>query len=83
MTIQEYRDRTKVERIGTCQYKVTITYYGKKYTCKSNNSTAWDRLDDDRYPDNYCIGFYTNKEAWSASMPDCLSSWPGARMPSS
>ena len=71
MTIQEYRDRTKVERIGTCQYRVTITYYGKKYTCMSNNSTAWDRLDDDRYPDNYRIGFHTNKEAWRAFYEEC------------
>lgn len=71
MTIEQLRERTKVEWIGTCQYRVTITYRGRTYTCKSNNSLAWDRLDDDNYPDNYTVGTYTNKGAWLAFYDEC------------
>jgi len=71
MTLKQLKDRTTVVCIGTCQYRVTITYRGKEYTCKSNNSTAWDRMDDYNYPDNYVVGFYTNKGALQEFYDEC------------
>ena len=72
MTLQELRQRVKVQRDrGYCSYIVTITYRGKEYTCHSNNSLAWDRLDDDNYRDNEVGGFYTNKGAWQAFYDEC------------
>lgn len=72
MTLDELRRRIKVERDkGFNLYKITITYRGKEYTCKSNNSLAWDRLDDDNYRDNEVNGFYTNKGAYLAFYEEC------------
>lgn len=71
MTIAEIKERTNVKWIGTCQYEVTIIYRGKTYKCKSNNSLAWDRLDDNNYPDNCMVGAYTNKGAWLAFYDEC------------
>lgn len=72
MTLDELRRRIKVERDkGFHLYKITITYRGKEYTCKSKNSLAWDRLDDDNYSDNEVNGFYTNKGAYLAFYEEC------------
>lgn len=71
MTLKELRERTRVEWCGYGQYKVTITFHGKEYTCHSNNSLAWDRLDDDNYRDNEVSGNYTNKGAWMAFYDEC------------
>lgn len=72
MTLQELREKVKVKRAsGYCSYTVTITYRGKEYSCQSNNSLAWDRLDDDNYRDNEVSGFYTNKGAWQAFYDEC------------
>lgn len=72
MNLQQLKNVVKVSReIGYCSYEVTITYRGKKYTCYSNNSLAWDRLDDDNYPDNKIVGFYTNKGAYQAFYEEC------------
>lgn len=72
MTLKELRQKVRVERgIVFCLYKVTITYRGREYTCKSNNSLAWDRLDDDNYRDNEVNGFYTNKGASQAFYEEC------------
>lgn len=72
MTLQELKERVKVERAGGYgSYKVTITYRGKSYWCHSNNSLAWDRLDDDNYSDNEVNGFYTNKGAYLAFYDEC------------
>lgn len=72
MTLKELKEKTSVRWCGYGQYEVTITYRGKTYKCKSNNSPAWDRLDDENYSDNYRVGFYTNKEAWQAFYEECL-----------
>lgn len=72
MTLKELRKRVRVTRDGGyCNYKVTIEYRGKTYTCHSHNSLAWDRLDDDNYRDNEVNGFYTNKGAYLAFYNEC------------
>lgn len=72
MTLKELRKRVRVKRAsGYCSYEVTITYRGKKYRCHSNNSLAWDRMDDDNYRDNEVSGFYTNKGAYQAFYDEC------------
>lgn len=73
MTLAEIKQKTSVYWFGISQYEVTIEYRGKAYKCKSNNSLAWDRLDDDRYSDSYRVGFYTNKEAWKSFYDECKS----------
>lgn len=72
MTLQELKEKVNVRRAnGYCSYEVTITYRGKEYHCHSNNSLAWDRLDDDNYTDTYIMGGYTNKQAWKAFYDEC------------
>ena len=72
MTLNELRERVRVTRgSGYCCYNVTITWRGKQYTCHSNNSPAWDRLDDINYGDNEVIGLYTNKGAYEAFYEEC------------
>ena len=70
-TIQFYRDHTTVTKISQGAYKIIIDYRSKEYTCYSNNSEAYDRIDDDNYPDNYVIGRYSNKQAWAALYNEC------------
>lgn len=72
MTLDELREKVDVVRgFGYCCYVVTIIYRGKKYTCQSNNSLAWDRLDDDNYRDNEVSGSYTDKGAYQAFYDEC------------
>ncbi len=72
MTLKELKNRMSVRHAkGYCQYEVEITYRGKQYTCKSNNSLAWDRLDDGNYADTHVMGGYTNKGAWKAFYDEC------------
>jgi hypothetical protein len=72
MTLKELRQKVRVTRAkGYCSYEVTITYRGKEYTCHSNNSLAWDRLEDGNLHDNEVGGFYTNKSAWQAFYDEC------------
>ena len=42
MTEKQLRERVRVEWIGYGTYRVTITYRGKEYACKSHNSLAYD-----------------------------------------
>lgn len=73
MTLEQLRERVDVVRgFGHCCYVVTIIYRGKKYTCQSHNSLAWDRLEDDNYRDNEVNGFYTNKGAYLAFYKECI-----------
>ena len=71
MTLKEIKERTNVNRIQRSQYNVVITYRGRKYTCNSNNSAAWDRLDDPDYTDTKTLCGYTNKGAWNAFYDEC------------
>lgn len=72
MTLNELKQHTSVRHgRGYCLYEVEITYHGTIYKCTSNNSCAWDRLDDDNFPDNYTKYGYTNKGAWKAFYDEC------------
>ena len=72
MTLTDLQNRVRVRRgHGYCSYIVTITYRGQEYECNSNNSLAWDRLDDYNYRDNEVNGFYTNKGAYQAFYDEC------------
>lgn len=71
MTLQKLKARVRVERSGYGHYKVTIVYRGLKYTCHSNNSLAWDRLDDAGLTNRQVGGFYTNKGAYQAFYDEC------------
>jgi hypothetical protein len=72
MTLNELKNRVRVTRAkGYSSYEVTIQYRGKEYRCHSNNSLAWDRLDDENYRDNQVAGFYTNKGAYLAFYDEC------------
>lgn len=67
MTTQELLSKIDVRKtIGYGSYKVTIEYRGKKYTCISNDSVAYDRhLDDDAKRG------YTMKDALKAFYNEC------------
>jgi hypothetical protein len=68
MTLQELKERVKVERDGGYgSYKVTITYRGKSYWCHSNNSLAWDDLGSDEHRCYYM----TDKQALLAFYDEC------------
>lgn len=72
MTLKELKERTNVRHgKGYCLYEVEINYHGTTYKCTSNNSSAWDRLDDDNFADNYTMYGYTNKGAWKAFYDEC------------
>ena len=43
-TERDLRDCVEIRRLQQGSYKITITYRGKKYSCVSNNSLAWDDL---------------------------------------
>lgn len=71
MTTRELRDRTRVEWCGYGLYKVTIMYRGREYRCHSNNSLAYDRIDDPDHSERWVSGGYTNKGAWQALYNEC------------
>ena len=70
MTLKEFSN--KVE-IGTCfmgQFKVTINYRGKDYTCKSNNTQAYDAIRA-WLTDGIPAWGYTPKQAYEALWDKC------------
>lgn len=71
MTTKELRDRTRVERCGYGQYKVTIIFRGKEYTCHSNDSIAYDRLDDPDHSERWELYGYNNHRAWQSFYDEC------------
>lgn len=72
MTLKQLKEKVRVERAkGYCSYLVTLKYRGKEYTCHSNNSLAWDRLDDENYRDNQVASIYSNKGAYLAFYNEC------------
>ena len=72
MTLQELKRKTTVKRQnGYNCYLVTIDFYGKQYSCYSNNSLAWDRLDDPNLSDQQVSCSYTNKGAYEAFYEEC------------
>lgn len=71
-TLKQLKENTNVRHAnGYNSYDVEITYRGKSYRCKSNNSLAWDRLDGKELSDRAeCYG-YTNKGAWQSFYDEC------------
>lgn len=67
MTVSELSQRVDaVKTTSYGHYKVTIEYRGKKYSCISTDSMAYDRyLDDDAKTG------YTQKDALKAFWSEC------------
>lgn len=65
MTTKQLLERVSVRWAGTGTYQVYITYCGREYTCRSNNSLAWDCL---RYDDT---SYYTHRQALHAFWDEC------------
>lgn len=64
-----------IQQTGTGQYKVTITYRGKIYTGRTNNTLAIDRLNDEteRTPN----GIYTTAKQAARSIYNEIKSQNG------
>ena len=60
MNTDELLSRVKFQQIGTGQYKVIITYRGKEYTGRTNNTLAIDRLHE-----NETLQYFTKRNAKS------------------
>ena len=63
-------------RVGTClsgQFEVEIFHRGKSYTCSSNNTLAYDRIDgsDDWNSDREVHCGYTVRQAYQALYIEC------------
>lgn len=71
MTTKELREKTNIQWCGYGQYKVTITYKGREYSCHSNNSPAYDRIDDPDHGERWEYCGYTNHKAWQAFYDEC------------
>jgi hypothetical protein len=73
MTTKELKDRITIRFSGYGNYKVTIEFRGKQYTCTTNNSLAYDRITGFAYdiPDRVEKGFYTLKGALLAFYNEC------------
>lgn len=71
MTTQELRDRVRVKWCGYGQYEVRIKFRGKEYKCHSNNSIAFDRLDDRDHSELWEFLGYNNHRAWQSFYDEC------------
>lgn len=71
MTTQELRDRVRVKWCGYGQYEVRIKFRGKEYKCHSNNSLAYDRLDDPDHSEKWELCGYNNHRAWQSFYDEC------------
>lgn len=71
MTLNELKDRVTVRRMGYGSYSVTINYGGRPYHCTSNNSLAWDRINDRDLRETEVGCGYTYKGAYAAFYDEC------------
>ncbi len=68
MTTKELRQKVDVRHAhGYGQYRVTINYRGKYYTCYSNNTLAWDDLG----AVNFRAYYTTDKQCLMAFWNEC------------
>ena len=65
MTTEQLLERVSVRLAGSGAYQVRISYYGREYCCRSNNSMAWDAI---RYGDK---SYYTRRQALQALYDEC------------
>jgi len=75
MTLKQLKEKVWIRSIsGYSTYQVEIKYRGQIYSCKSNNSLAWDRINsDDFVSDRESHGTYTLKGAYMAFYIECMS----------
>lgn len=72
MTTQQLRERVEVVRKGYCTYYVMIKYRGHVYSCFSNNSLAYDRIQAyDEYSLRAVPVCYTYKGALESFYDEC------------
>lgn len=71
MTLRDLEERVEIRKKCTAQYQVTIKYYGKEYTCKSNNTLAYDTLTSFLNGDNVGYFYRTEKQAYMAFYLEC------------
>lgn len=71
MTLRELEERVEVQRIYTAQYQVKITYRGKEYTCRSNNTLAYDTLVSYWNGDKVGYFYRTPKQAYMSFYLEC------------
>lgn len=74
MTLGRLTDIVTVSGAAS-NYKVTIEYRGKIYTCRSNNSLAMDRIHEQSYLRDSQRGTwgYTLRQALQAFYDECKS----------
>lgn len=65
MTTEQLLERVSVRLAGTGTYEVRITYRGRDYSCRTNNSLAWDAI---RWGDR---SYYTRRQALQALYDEC------------
>ena len=65
-----------IEHIGFCcsgSFSVAIIYHGKKLTCSSNNTLAFDRINADHIVNERVVLYgYTLRQAYQASYDECV-----------
>lgn len=71
MNTKQLENRTTVKWDGYGSYQVTIIFRNKHYKCRSNNSLAYDRLNDDNHPPRWQLCGYTYKRALKAFYNEC------------
>lgn len=67
MTLEQLQERTKIQKVGWGIYKVTITFRGKKYSCLSHNSLAYDDYQSEGQRSYYA----TDKQCLKAFYDEC------------
>lgn len=71
MTLKQIKDKVDICLCLHGQFNVIINYRGKEYTCKSNNTMAYDTIltwKRERVP---VCGGYTIKKAYEALWDEC------------
>lgn len=72
MNTEELKRRITIQWKGYGNYKITIEYRGKCYSCTSHNSLAYDRMNSyNFYLDKVSAYGYTYKQAWRAFYDEC------------
>lgn len=72
MTLQQLNDKVAICRESRGQYKVYIEYRGHQYTCVTNNSMAFDAINDWARGNDLPNGsYYTPKQAFQSFWDEC------------
>lgn len=75
MNTQELESRVSTQWVGYGTHEITIEYRGKKYTCRTHNTLATDRIRcNEEEKTNKVMGFYTYKGALMALWNECKRS---------